>query len=69
MEIKKNRVVRHTRNSRVPCSAKGIRAEDEFWARLQEVADSQKTTRNELIVRVMSRYCDRVIKRRKNGNN
>ena len=67
MEIKKNRVVRHTRNSFVPCSCKSIRAEDEFWARLQMVADRQKTTRNELIVRVMSRYCERSLKR--NGKN
>jgi predicted DNA-binding ribbon-helix-helix protein len=63
MEIKRNRVARHRRNSFVPSSSKSVRAEDVFWAQIDEVAVRQKTSRNELIVRVMSRYCARSLKR------
>lgn len=61
MKIVKNRVVRNQKGCGVKTIIKGIRAEQEFWDACDKMAMRQKTTRNELIIRVMSRYCRRFI--------
>lgn len=44
---------------------KGIRADEKFWDNCEKVAKLRKTTRNELIVKVMNRYCERTLKNEK----
>jgi predicted DNA-binding ribbon-helix-helix protein len=61
MKIVKNRVARNVKGSGIKTVIKGIRAEQEFWDACDKMAARQKTTRNELIIRVMSRYCRRFI--------
>lgn len=59
MNIENNRRVRNRRNSFIPTSVKGVRAEETFWKKCDKKAREERTTRNELIVRIVSKYCDK----------
>lgn len=58
MRIENNRRVRNKRNSFTPTIVKGVRAEPEFFDLVDKKANSEGTNRNELIVRVMTKYCE-----------
>ena len=58
MRIENNRRVRNRRNSFTPTIVKGVRAEPEFFELVDKKANLEQTTRNELIVRVMTKYCE-----------
>lgn len=58
--VKKDKIVRKKRNSFVPTTVKGIRAENYFWEKCAAVAKKENTSRNELIVRVVSEYLEGV---------
>lgn len=45
----------------------GVRAEVEFWDMCKEVAKIKKTTKNELIVRIVGKYCKKVLTKRINN--
>lgn len=62
MKIENDRRVRNRRNSFTPTIVKSIRAEPEFFELCNNVAKQEKTTRNELIVRVMVKYCKTRVK-------
>ncbi len=51
---------RKTRNGFVPTCVKGIRAETSFWEKCDYVAEVEDTSRNELVVRVVSKYLEGV---------
>lgn len=53
----KSKKVRRKRNSFVATYVKGIRAEREFWDMCNNKAIQENTSRNELIIRVVSEYC------------
>ncbi len=58
MKIENGRIVRKKRNSFSGSVVKGIRADNEFWAKCDNVANNENTSRNELIVRVVAQYCE-----------
>lgn len=58
VKIVNNRKIRNTRNTFIPTSVKGIRAENTFWEKLDKVAKKEGKTRNELIVVAVSKYCE-----------
>lgn len=62
MEIKKNRIVTNTKGCGIKTSVKSIRAENEFWDNCERVASQENTNKNELIVRVVEKYCRKMIK-------
>lgn len=57
MEVKDGRAVRHTRNGFVETKVRGIRADDDFWEMCDKFARLEATSRNELIIRVVTQYC------------
>lgn len=57
-KVQNNRVVRNRRNSFVPTKVIGIRAEVEFWEKIKEQAKKENIKRNELVVRVLTEYCE-----------
>ena len=59
MKIKRNRVVSNVKGCGVKSYVKSVRAEKEFWDKCDKVCKIEKTTRNELILRVISKYCDK----------
>ena len=59
MKIENGKRVRNKRNSFIPTIVKGVRAEPEFFELVDERANAESTSRNELIVRVMTKYCER----------
>lgn len=59
MRIKNDRIVPNTKGSGITTIVKGIRAESEFWEKCEKIAEKEQTNRNELIVRVVSKYCDK----------
>lgn len=63
MRIKNNRICKNARNSFVPTEVKGVRAEKEFWEKCDKVAKVENTSRNELIVRVADKYCNRKLEK------
>lgn len=42
-----------------------VRAEKEFWDSCDKVAKIEGTTRNELIVRVVAKYCKKLLDKHK----
>ena len=54
-------IERRKRNSFVETVVRGVRADSDFWSKCDLIAKSEKTTRNELIVRVVSEYCEKVV--------
>ena len=54
-------VERRKRNSFVETVVRGVRADNEFWKKCDLIAKSENTTRNELIVRVVSEYCEKAV--------
>ena len=61
MRVRKiNKKERNKRNSCIPTCVRGIRAENTFWEKCDCVAKVEETTRNELVVRVVSKYLDGV---------
>lgn len=58
MKIENGRIVRKKRNSFAGSVVKGVRADSEFWLMCENVANSENTSRNELIVRVVAQYCE-----------
>ena len=48
---------RNKRNSCVETKVIGVRAELSFWEMCDKKAKSENTTRNNLIISVMSEYC------------
>ena len=63
MKIVKNKIMRQRRNSFVPSASYGIRAENSFWENCNKVAKIEKISRNQLIVRVVAKYCTRKLNR------
>ena len=53
---RKSKKERRKRGECVPTSVKTIRAENSFWDQCDSIAKLEETTRNELIVRVLSEY-------------
>lgn len=53
---------RNKRNTYVKTCVKGVRAEEGFWEKCDLVAKSENTTRNELIVSIVSEYCNKKVK-------
>lgn len=63
MQIKRNRLLRNKRGCGIETKVRGVRAENEFWVKCDKVAKIEKTDRNELIVRVVTKYCDKRLKK------
>ena len=57
MKIENNKKLRNARNSFIPTSVKGIRAENAFWDKCDKIAKQEGKTRNELIVIAVCEYC------------
>jgi predicted DNA-binding ribbon-helix-helix protein len=58
MEARKER---RKRNSFIPTKVRGVRAEYEFWELLNAVTELENTTGNELIIRVVTNYCENAL--------
>lgn len=56
MAIEARLVARHKYGDFVETHVKGVRADRNFWDSVDEVAKRERTTRNNLIVRVMIDY-------------
>lgn len=63
MRFKKSRVVPNVKGCGITSVTRTVRGEPELWEKLDRVAALEKTNRNELIVRVLIRYCERKLKR------
>ena len=61
MKLKRNRVIRNRKGCGIKTNIRSIRAEDEFWEMCTKTCEIEKTTRNELIVRVVSKYCKKLL--------
>ena len=44
----------------MPTKVVGVRADCDFWKNCEEIATKQNTTRNDLIVSIVSDYCEKV---------
>lgn len=69
MKFKRNRIIRNIKGCGIKTKVNGIRAEEEFWDKCDIIAKKEKTNRNELIVRIVSKYCDKKIKTLDNTEN
>lgn len=58
MKIENGKKKRNIRNSFVPTSVRGVRAEDTFWEMCENTAKKEGITRNALIVKVVGCYCE-----------
>lgn len=59
MELSRNRIVKNRKGCGIKTQVGSVRAEKEFWDNCDIVSRLEKTSRNELIVRVVSKYCDK----------
>lgn len=53
-----NKRIKRNSFAGVPTTVKGVRAENSFWEKCDTTAESEGSTRNELIVRVVEKYCE-----------
>ena len=53
------KLVRNNKWTGIKTVVKGLRAEQSFFDKVESVAKAENISKNELIVRVMSEYCDK----------
>ena len=61
MKLKRNRIIRNRKGCGIQTQVGSIRAEKEFWDNCDIVAKIEKTSRNELIVRAVAKYCKKAL--------
>jgi predicted DNA-binding ribbon-helix-helix protein len=61
MKLKRNRIIRNRKGCGIQTKVGSVRAEKEFWDNCDIVAKLEKTSRNELIARVVTKYCQKIL--------
>ena len=65
MKLKRNRIIKNRKGCGIQTQVGSVRAEKEFWDNCDKVAKIERTTRNELIVRVVAKYCKKLLDKHK----
>lgn len=65
MNLKRNRIIKNRKGCGIETQVGSIRAEKEFWDNCDIVSKLENTSRNELIVRAVAKYCKKILDKQK----